>query len=136
MTPTASDAAKTLWKNPASSPDPEPEDGQDDYDLELNDGRWIHYAERRTADGGLVSVGADITALKDQQRALKDNDREMRRTVENLRRSQERVQELAANYEQEKIRAEEANRSKSEFLANMSHELRTPLNAINGFSAI
>ena len=27
----ASDAAKTLWKNPASSPDPEPEDGQDDY---------------------------------------------------------------------------------------------------------
>ena len=112
------------------------EDGQDDYDLELSDGRWIHYAERRTADGGLVSVGADITALKDQQRALKDNDREMRRTVENLRRSQERVQELAANYEQEKIRAEEANRSKSEFLANMSHELRTPLNAINGFSEI
>ena len=54
----------------------------------------------------------------------------MRRTVENLRRSQERVQELAANYEQEKIRAEEANRSKSEFLANMSHELRTPLTLI------
>jgi two-component system cell cycle sensor histidine kinase PleC len=60
----------------------------------------------------------------------------MRRTVDNLRRSQERVQELAENYEQEKIRAEEANRSKSEFLANMSHELRTPLNAINGFSEI
>jgi two-component system cell cycle sensor histidine kinase PleC len=112
------------------------DDGENDYDLELKDRRWIHYAERRTADGGLVSVGADITALKEQQSALKENDREMRRTVENLRRSQERVQELAANYEQEKIRAEEANRSKSEFLANMSHELRTPLNAINGFSEI
>jgi len=112
------------------------EHGADAYDLELNDGRWLHYSERRTADGGLVSVGADITALKAQQAALKENDREMRRTVENLRRSQERVQELAANYEQEKIRAEEANRSKSEFLANMSHELRTPLNAINGFSEI
>lgn len=111
-------------------------DDQEDYDLELNDGRWLHYSERRTADGGLVSVGADITAIKTQQAALKENDREMRRTVENLRRSQERVQELAANYEQEKIRAEEANRSKSEFLANMSHELRTPLNAINGFSEI
>ena len=104
------------------------------YDLELTDGRWIRYSERRTADGGLVSVGADITALKSQEAALRENDREMRRTVENLRRSQERVQELAENYEQEKIRAEEANRSKSEFLANMSHELRTPLNAINGFS--
>lgn len=106
------------------------------YELELADGRWLRYSERRTADGGLVSVGADITALKSQEAALRDNDREMRRTVDNLRLSQERVQELAQNYEQEKIRAEEANRSKSEFLANMSHELRTPLNAINGFSEI
>ena len=112
------------------------EAGADAYDLELADGRWVRYSERRTADGGLVSVGADITALKSQEAALRENDREMRRTVENLRRSQERVQELAQNYEQEKIRAEEANRSKSEFLANMSHELRTPLNAINGFSEI
>ncbi|MGJ3231283.1 MAG: ATP-binding protein [Oceanicaulis sp.] len=112
------------------------EDGAEAYDLELGDGRWLHYSERRTADGGLVSVGADITALKSQEAALKENDRKMRKTVENLRLSQERVQELAANYEQEKIRAEEANRSKSEFLANMSHELRTPLNAINGFSEI
>lgn len=112
------------------------EAGAEAYDLELADGRWVRYSERRTADGGLVSVGADITALKSQEAALKENDREMRRTVENLRRSQERVQELAQNYEQEKIRAEEANRSKSEFLANMSHELRTPLNAINGFSEI
>ncbi|XBQ16257.1 MAG: PAS domain-containing sensor histidine kinase [Oceanicaulis sp.] len=112
------------------------EDGAEAYDLELADGRWLHYSERRTADGGLVSVGADITELKAQEGALKDNDRKMRRTVENLRLSQERIQELAGNYEQEKIRAEEANRSKSEFLANMSHELRTPLNAINGFSEI
>ena len=53
-----------------------------------------------------------------------------------LKQSQVRIVELAENYEQEKIRAEEANHSKSEFLANMSHELRTPLNAINGFSDI
>ncbi|MFP4519708.1 MAG: ATP-binding protein [Oceanicaulis sp.] len=112
------------------------EDQAEAYDLELADGRWLHYSERRTADGGLVSVGADITALKSQEAALRENDRKMRKTVENLRLSQERVQELAQNYEQEKIRAEEANRSKSEFLANMSHELRTPLNAINGFSEI
>ena len=53
-----------------------------------------------------------------------------------MKQSQVRIVELAENYEQEKIRAEEANQSKSEFLANMSHELRTPLNAINGFSDI
>ncbi|MGY6629190.1 MAG: ATP-binding protein [Oceanicaulis sp.] len=106
------------------------------HDLELADGRWLHYSERQTADGGLVSVGADITALKTQEAALRDNDRALRGTVENLKRSQARVEELASAHQQERLRAEEANRSKSEFLANMSHELRTPLNAINGFSEI
>ncbi len=33
-------------------------------------------------------------------------------------------------------RAESANRAKSDFLANMSHELRTPLNAVIGFAEV
>ena len=106
------------------------------YELELADGRWLHYSERSTVDGGLVSVGADITDLKRQESALIESEGQLRKTVDNVQMSQTRITELAKKYEVEKIRAEEANRSKSEFLANMSHELRTPLNAINGFSEI
>jgi signal transduction histidine kinase/DNA-binding NarL/FixJ family response regulator len=41
-----------------------------------------------------------------------------------------------AALDEQRLRAEAANRSKSEFLANMSHELRTPLNAVIGFAEI
>ena len=112
------------------------DEGDEVQEMELTDGRWIHYSERRTRDGGLVSVGADITSIKRQEVKLKDSEGQLRRNYEDLQRSQQRIKELARKYEAEKIRAEEGNRSKSEFLANMSHELRTPLNAINGFSEI
>jgi len=93
-------------------------------------------SERKTADGGLVGIGTDITALKMQECLLVKNESKLIASVTDLEKSQVKISELAGNYQQEKIRAEEANRSKSEFLANMSHELRTPLNAINGFSEI
>ncbi|HEX5379823.1 MAG TPA: ATP-binding protein [Phenylobacterium sp.] len=105
-------------------------------EAELNDGRWIQISERRTAEGGLVMTASDITAIKTQEEVRRLNEEQLKLAVVDLERSQEQLSELARKYEQEKVRAEGANRAKSEFLANMSHELRTPLNAINGFSEI
>lgn len=105
-------------------------------EIQLKDGRWIRYLETLTADGGRVSIGTDITGIRTREHQLETNQDALQKTITVLKKSQVRIVELAENYEQEKIRAEEANQSKSEFLANMSHELRTPLNAINGFSDI
>jgi len=105
-------------------------------ELELVNGIWLKLVERQTPDGGLVTIGADITALKQQERMLRSAAKEMRQKVTELERLEGRNRELAKKYEQEKHRAEDASRAKSLFLANMSHELRTPLNAIIGFSEI
>jgi two-component system, cell cycle sensor histidine kinase PleC len=106
------------------------------FEAQLEDGRWLHISERRTKDGGYVSVGTDITALKTHEEKLVDSERRLMATVSDLRASQQRLAELAEKYAAEKTRAEEASQAKSKFLANMSHELRTPLNAIIGFSEI
>ena len=105
-------------------------------EIQLKDGRWVRYLETQTADGGRVSIGTEVTAIRTREYQLQTNQDALQKTISVLKKSQVRIVELAENYEQEKIRAEDANQSKSEFLANMSHELRTPLNAINGFSDI
>ena len=112
-------------------------------ELQLGDNRWLHINERRTQDGGYVSVGTDITSLKRHEERLLLSERTLMMTVRDLQKERlladqqaQRLADLADKYAREKTRAEAANRSKSEFLANMSHELRTPLNAIIGFSEV
>jgi two-component system, cell cycle sensor histidine kinase PleC len=111
------------------------------YEARLKDGRWLQVNERRTRDGGYVSVGTDITALKRHEEHLMDSERRLLATVAELRQSRQSLEaqaqqlaDLAERHLEQKARAEMANRAKAEFLANMSHELRTPLNAIIGFS--
>ena len=106
------------------------------FEAELEDGRWLQVSERRTKDGGFVSVGTDITLLKRHEEKLMQSERQLVAMVVDLKNTQQALERQADELAQEKTRAEEASHAKSEFLANMSHELRTPLNAIIGFSEI
>jgi len=113
------------------------------FERRLADGRWLQVNELKTRDGGTVSIGTDITLIKQHQEKLVDGERRLMATIHDLslarRNEEERTRELVdlnRKYIREKDRAEAANQAKSEFLANMSHELRTPLNAIIGFSEL
>ncbi|MDP3318325.1 MAG: histidine kinase dimerization/phospho-acceptor domain-containing protein, partial [Bosea sp. (in: a-proteobacteria)] len=118
-------------------------DGSSSYEARLSDGRWLQINGRRTKDGGSVSVGTDITKLKQQEERLTQSEHQLLMHVTDLKASRQKLEaqaqqlaDMAERYLEQKAAAESANRAKSEFLANMSHELRTPLNAIIGFSDV
>lgn len=132
-------AQPNIDREPARNP--RGEAGSSSYEARLSDGRWLQINGRRTKDGGSVSVGTDITTLKQQEERLTQSEHQLLMNVTDLKASRQKLEaqaqqlaDLAERYLEQKAAAESANRAKSEFLANMSHELRTPLNAILGFS--
>jgi len=104
--------------------------------IALRNGRWLKLVERSTPDGGLLTVGVDISENVRNEEELTRQKERMKRAALDLERSEGKAKELTKKYSEEKAKAERAAFTKSAFLANMSHELRTPLNAIIGFSEI
>ncbi len=83
------------------------------FEAQLEDGRWMHISERRTKDGGYVSVGTDITKIKQHEQKLIQGEKRQRATIIDLRTSQQALErqtaelaDLAEKYGQEKTKAE------------------------------
>src|SRR5689334_7647493 len=64
-----------------------PVPGARTFEAEVDDGRWLHISERRTKDGGYVSVGTDISQLKRHEEKLIESERRLIQTVSDLRKS-------------------------------------------------
>lgn len=97
-------------------------------------GRYLMVTERRTADGGTVAVGTDITDLKKKEEQLEETVAHLERSERELKVQTENLTKLAERYSRERVRAEDAATAKAEFLATMSHEIRTPMNGVIGMT--
>ncbi len=75
-------------------------------EMQLSDGRWIRFEDRKTASSETVGIQTDITDVKITQ----------------------------VDLENARVAAEQANLAKTRFLATMSHEIRTPLNGVLGMA--
>lgn len=111
--------------------------------IRYRDQRWFLIKERRTRDGGMVSLLTDITDIKNREHNLVLRGKSLERTIGELSSVQGKLKEqggeiaaMAEELSQAKRAVEQADASKTRFLRSISHELRTPLNAIIGFAEV
>ncbi|MEM7619058.1 MAG: PAS-domain containing protein [Pseudomonadota bacterium] len=86
------------------------------YEAKLNGGRWLQINEHRTTDGGYVSIGTDITAIKTSEQKLVRQEKFLRSTITELNQSRRQLErqsqqlvELAEKYMLDKMKAEQAH---------------------------
>src|SRR6185436_14191983 len=87
-------AGKPVVRIPIANRDAQPP-GARTFEAQLDDGRWLHISERRTKDGGYVSVGTDITNIKLHEEKLMESEKRLMATVADLRASQQTLERQA-----------------------------------------
>jgi signal transduction histidine kinase/DNA-binding response OmpR family regulator len=92
------------------------------YERPTRGGRYIEFTYKPLADGSLLGVYRDITALKDRE--------------QQQAKARDAAEMALAEAERERAEAEAANQAKSTFLATMSHEIRTPMNGVLGMMEV
>lgn len=71
--------------------------------------------------------------LEKQKRELSENQEVTLGLMRDTEEAKKKLEYTNKILEEERIKAQKANKAKSQFLANMSHEIRTPLNGVIGF---
>jgi PAS domain S-box-containing protein len=90
----------------------------------LENGLWLQISDHRTKDGGIVSIYADITLLKQREADITAAKNEAEQALDSLQKTQ--VQLIHA----------EKMASLGQLTAGIAHEIKNPLNFVNNFSKL